>query len=59
MDTHLCARDVVDLCCQRLGQRLSEEAFGSLNAEVDDLSIQLIILLLQTAVILKRERESY
>lgn len=38
-DTHLCARDIVDLCGQRLGQRFGEEAFGSLNAEVNDLSI--------------------
>lgn len=55
--TNLCAGDVVDLCCQRLGQRLGEQAFGSLNAEIDDLSVQLVVLLLQTAVILRRESE--
>lgn len=51
-DTDLSARDVVDLGRERLRERLSKKALCSLDAQIDDLSVQLVVLLLQTAVIL-------
>lgn len=51
-DTDLSAGDVVDLGGERLRERLGKKALCSLDAQIYDLSVQLIVLLLQTAVIL-------
>lgn len=53
-ETHLDTGHVVDLSCQRVGERRRHQVLGSLDAEVDDLSVQLVVLLLQAAVVLER-----
>lgn len=55
-DTDLSAGDVVDFSSERLGERLGKKALRSLDAQIYDLSVELIVLLLQTAVILHRHR---
>lgn len=55
-DTDLSTRDVVDFGGKRLGERFGKKALRSLDAQIYDLSIELIVLLLQTAVILHRQR---
>lgn len=48
----LIAGDRADLCGQRFREGCGEEVLGALDAQVYDLSIELIVLLLQVTVIL-------
>lgn len=57
-DTDLSAGDVVDFGGERLGERFGKKAFCSLDAQIYDLSVELVVLLLQTAVILHRQSET-
>lgn len=52
---HLRAGHRVDLGCQGVGKGSRHQALCSLDAEVDDLPVQLIVLLLQAAVVLQRK----
>lgn len=49
---YLIAGDRADLCGQRFREGCGEEVLGALDAQVYDLSIELIVLLLQVTVIL-------
>lgn len=49
---YLVAGDGADLCGQRLREGRGEEVLGALDAQVDDLPVELVILLLQAAVVL-------
>lgn len=49
---YLIAGDRADLCGQRFREGCGEEVLGALDAQVYDLSIELIILLLQVTIIL-------
>lgn len=49
---YLVAGDGADLCGQGLGEGRGEEVLGALDAQVDDLPVELVVLLLQAAVVL-------